>query len=244
MKRFFALLLTVMLVPLAALGEALSLPVFTADYGLNEYYEELKEANGGLFRFWSPEAKAALHDAVPTLCAMEEERIHTYHEGWLPDCSLLATAYAQAYICPDDTMIPRDTAVEMAAQWAVKQQLISEEEMDDYLVSVSCIRHEEDAEWVIGFYRRVTCLADVHMNACTGEFPQMDGLQAKQKVLDYSAQVGAPWDFPLSDRHLASWYDYTLHTWCLHFFIADMNDVGLTYYLNDTTGEVLPGSNG
>ncbi len=244
MKRFFALMLAVMLVPFASLAEELSLPVFTADYGLSEYYDDLREANGGLFRFWSPEAKAALHDAVPTLCAMEEERIHTYYEGWLPDCSLLSTVHAQAYICPDDTMIPRDTAVEMAAQWAVKQQLISEEEMDDYRVSVSCIRHEENAEWVIGFYRRVTCLADVHMNACTGEFPQMDGLQAKQKVLDYSAQVGAPWDFPLGDRHLASWYDYTLHTWCLYFFSADMNDVGLTYYLNDTTGEVLPGSNG
>lgn len=239
MKRLFAL----MLVPFAALAEELSLPVFTADYGLSEYYDDLREANGGLFRFWSPEAKAALHDAVPTLCAMEEERLRTYHEGCLPDCSLLTTVAAQAYICPDDTMIPRDTAVEMAAQWAVKQQLISEEEMDDYRVSVSCIRHEENAEWVIGFYRRITCLADVHMNACTGEFPQMDGLQAKQKVLDYSAQVGAPWDFPLSDRHLASWYDYTLHTWCLNF-VENVNDAGVVYVLDETTGEFLPGSNG
>lgn len=174
----------------------MSLPVFTADYGLTEYYEELRETNGGLFRFWSPEAKAALHDAVPTLCAMEEERIHTYHEGWLPDCSLLATAHAQAYICPDDTMIPRDTAVKMAAQWAVKQQLISEEEMDDYLVSVSCIRHEEDAEWVIGFYRRVTCLADVHMNACTGEFPQWTGFRQSKKFWTMLPKWVRPGFFP------------------------------------------------
>ena len=239
MKRLFAL----MLVPFAALAEELSLPVFTADYGLSEYYDDLREANGGLFRFWSPEAKAALHDAVPTLCAMEEERLRTYHEGWVPFFAFLARIDAQAYICPDDTMIPRDTAVEMAAQWAVKQQLISEEEMDDYRVSVSCIRHEENAEWVIGFYRRITCLADVHMNACTGEFPQMDGLQAKQKVLDYSAQVGMPWGVSLSDLQLASWYDYSLHTWYLNF-VENVNDAGVVYVLDETTGEFLPGSNG
>lgn len=239
MKRLFAL----MLVPFAALAEELSLPVFTADYGLSEYYDDLREANGGLFRFWSPEAKAALHDAVPTLCAMEEERLRTYHEGWVPFFAFLARIDAQAYICPDDTMIPRDTAVEMAAQWAVKQQLISEEEMDDYRVSVSCIRHGENAEWVIGFYRRITCLADVHMNACTGEFPQMDGLQAKQKVLDYSAQVGMPWGVSLSDLQLASWYDYSLHTWYLNF-VENVNDAGVVYVLDETTGEFLPGSNG
>lgn len=239
MKRFFAL----MLVPFAALAEELSLPVFTADYGLSEYYDDLREANGGLFRFWSPEAKAALHDAVPTLCAMEEERLRTYHEGWVPFFAFLARIDAQAYICPDDTMIPRDTAVEMAAQWAVKQQLISEEEMDDYRVSVSCIRHEENAEWIIGFYRRITCLADVHMNACTGEFPQMDGLQAKQKVLDYSAQVGIPWGVSLSDLQLTSWYDYSLHTWYLNF-VENVNDAGVVYVLDETTGEFLPGSNG
>lgn len=239
MKRLFAL----MLVPFAALAEELSLPVFTADYGLSEYYDDLREANGGLFRFWSPEAKAALHDAVPTLCAMEEERLRTYHEGWVPFFAFLARIDAQAYICPDDTMIPRDTAVEMAAQWAVKQQLISEEEMDDYRVSVSCIRHEENAEWIIGFYRRITCLADVHMNACTGEFPQMDGLQAKQKVLDYSAQVGIPWGVSLSDLQLTSWYDYSLHTWYLNF-VENVNDAGVVYVLDETTGEFLPGSNG
>ena len=243
MKRFFALMLAMMMVPFAALAEDLTLPVFTADYGLTEYYEDLKEANGGLFRFWSPEAKAALHDAVPTLCAMEEERLRTYHEGWVPFFAFLARIDAQAFIYPDDTMIPRDTAVEMAAQWAVKQQLISEEEMEDYLVSVSCIRHGENAEWVIDFYRRTAFLADVHMNAYTGEFPQMDGLQAKQKMLDYSAQVGMPWGVSLSDLQLASWYDYTLHTWCLTF-VENINDAGVSYMLDDATGEVLSGSNG
>ncbi len=243
MKRFLALMMAVLMLPLAALAEDAALPVFTADYGLEAYYDDLKEANGGLFRFWSPEAKAALHDAVPTLCAMEEERIRTYHEGWVPFLSFLAGINAQAYVCPDDTMIPRDTAVEKAAQWAAAQQLLSEEEMDDYLVSVSCIRHGENAEWVIGFYRRTTCLADVHMNACTGAFPQMDGLQAKQKILDYSAQVGAPQAFSLSDRQLASWYDYTLHSWCLTF-VAEVDDIGLVYHLDETTGEVLPEPDG
>ena len=35
MKRFFALMLAMMMMPFAALAEDLTLPVFTADYGLS-----------------------------------------------------------------------------------------------------------------------------------------------------------------------------------------------------------------
>ena len=246
MKRFFCLLLTVLLVISATCALANcsdSIPDFTADFGISEYYEFLKEQNGGLFRNWSPEAKARFYASIPSLCAMEKERLQTYHSDWSPDFSFLSGIAAQTYILPDETMLDQASATESATEWALSHQLFTSEELSHCTISASCIQQTDDCEWSIAFYDSSVLVADVHLNAVTGEFPDLDCVQAKQKILDFSHATNTPAEIQLDDLFTGAGYDYSRHTW-IFTFITDIDDVGIVYYLDERTDQIAEGSNG
>ena len=55
---------------------------FNADYGAADFWEELVDANGS-FRFWTVEQKNWYSGLLPYLLEAEEQRIQTYHPGWI-----------------------------------------------------------------------------------------------------------------------------------------------------------------
>lgn len=222
---------------------AAGIPEFTEYYGLNEYYDHIKELNGGLFRFWSPENKAEFYRMIPTLWQMEEKRVFSISEDYRPDLSVLSSISVRHYICPDDSMIPQDRAIEYATRWVLNNNYLSEDELDECSISVSCIQLTNDCEWSVGFWDHSIEKVTVHMNAFTGEIPLLDEVQVKNLVIHFSEAVGAPSAIKLSDLFYGAGFDYINHQWKF-IFIDHLDDGGIVYIVEDLTMEVVPGANG
>lgn len=224
-------------------GLTIEIPTFTENYGLNEFYEQMKELNGGLFRRWSPENKACFFCMIPTLRQMEEQRVLSISEYYRPDLTVLASISARHYIYPDSSMIPQNTAIEYAKQWALENDYLSEGDINDCSLSVSCIQLTNDCEWSIGFWNRTVNIATVHVNAFTGEIPMIDELKAKGLIFRFSEEAGIPSAIMLSDLFYGAGFDYTSHQW-IFVFVDSLDDAGIIYVLDEPTMRVIPGANG
>ena len=152
MKKIICFILLLTLIGNATAEEDPS--PFSEQYGLQDYYDILKEKNGGLFRNWSPENKAQFYEMIPALVQMEEERIHNINKEWSPDVTFLISIMAQPYIFPDEKMINQADAIRMATQRAIDCHFISAENLGNYIITISCVKMSIEPEWSIGFYEK------------------------------------------------------------------------------------------
>lgn len=227
----------------ASIGESISLldrlPVFTVDYGLNDWYEEVKAEQGGPFRDWSVAKKARLSEMSVELRELERARVAAMDPSWYADCNALACVCAQRYGVPDVETIPEAEAVVLAHAW-LAGRLPEGRAVTDYQTAVSYVIDGPSPEWVVTLYEHGMRVAEAHMNAHTGAFPQMERMAAEQLVLAYAEDHNAPGAFALTELISGASYDDETHTWTF-FFTNAATDVGLTYFVDDTTGEVMPG---
>lgn len=240
LKQFALILLALMLSLTIAYAD---MPIFTYQYGFSEYYEELKENNGGLFRSWSPEDKAELYAMIPSLVELERERVQTISPEFRPDLSVLASLSTKEYVYPITGMLKESEAVALAKTWVVSEQLITSSELDEMIISVSFIANDGVPVWNIAFYDKALLKSDTFINATTGVFSIIDCQTALRMIYDYSEKVGYPEAVALSDLFYKPTYNFDTNTWTM-CFISDLNDAGIVYYVNDKNSEIIPGSNG
>ena len=219
------------------------IPAFSSEFGLYEFYDSLKEKNGGQFRNWTPEKKAEFYELIPLLSSMENERVHQINKDYHADTTLLASIYVQKYIYPNEKMISLSDATSMASHWASSRHLIEEEDIPFYTITAGCIQQSIEPEWSIGFYNKSRHLAEVRMNAFSGEFPEIDVIQATNMIIEFSVDEGIPTDIQLSDLFAGAGYDYDKKIWTF-VFIDSLDDAGITYYIDEETMKVIPGPNG
>lgn len=222
---------------------SLVMPIFTSNYGFYEYYNNLKEQNGGLFRSWSPENKAAMYTMIPTLATMENERVRSINPEFHPDLSILSSLYTREYVSPLPGTITESDAINLAKQWVINRQLVDSRELDNTIISVSFLANNGIPAWNIAFYDKAILKADTFLNAYTGEFSLVDCSEVLQWIYDYSKEHSLPQDISLSDLFYKPSYDFQSKIWTV-CFVENLYDAGIVYYINDSTHQITPGPNG
>lgn len=220
-----------------------TMPLFTSNYGFYEYYNDLKEQNGGLFRSWSPEDKATIYAMIPALATMEEERVRSISPEFSSDLSILSSLYTREYTLPLPDAITESEAISLAKEWVVNKQLLDPMELDNTIISVSFLANNGIPAWNIAFYDKAILKADTFMNAYTGEFSIADCQEILLWIYDYSEKNSLPRDICLSDLFYKPSYDFQSNLWTV-CFVENLYDAGIVYYINDSTHQITAGPNG
>lgn len=157
---------------------------FDGDYGLTDFWEELVDAYGP-FPFWSVEQKNWYSGLLPYLLEAEEQRIQTYHPGWIVSVPFADQILPWKYGVREPGMIEEDEARKMALDFLMSSYHL---DCNENRVSVSLYTgHCETGDfiapyWVFRFYDRALVKAEVWINAKTGYMPKHQMLEIKDKV--------------------------------------------------------------
>lgn len=96
-------------------------------------------------------------------------------------------------------------------------------------------------QWAVCFYDKSLLVAEVRIDAYSGEIAPVDRTTAEQLVYAYSERVGVPTAVSLHNLFSRAVYHFSTKAWSFTYF-ADPFDAGFTYFVTDD--KVTVGPNG
>lgn len=144
---------------------------YNNNYTLASYYDELVMLNGGAFKNWELSRKAWFSSVLPQLCELEVYRQRYINPEWNAEIPPFAQRIMMhKHSEPGKYDVDQDVAQKAALNWLISNEILSEEEVASY--SISVFFHTDistEPRWCLQLCQRYQTIYEINVDARTGQ---------------------------------------------------------------------------